>query len=209
MAKVKLYNQLGEEIGLVELKAALFEVKIKPSLVHRAAVAQAANSRQVLAHTKGRGEVRGGGHKPRPQKGTGQSRQSSIRSPLWVGGGVTFGPTKERNFHLKLNRAERRLALAMVLSDKVANDKFVVVDSLVFPEIRTKPAAALLKKISPARRVLVVVEAENKTVQKAFRNIVGVSPISVKSLNVVDILANEIIVVSQAAVEDLEKNFNK
>lgn len=209
MAKVKLYNQEGNHIGEVELSPSLFDVKPDTAFIHRAVVAQQANSRQVLAHTKGRGEVRGGGRKPWKQKGTGQARHGSRRSPIWVGGGITFGPTNERNFSIKFNRTERRKALAMVLSDKVSDNKFIVVDSLVMPEIKTKIAAALLKKMPIGRKNLIVLEPENKTFQKMVRNIVKVNPISVKSLNVVDILSNDTLVISRAALEILEKTYVK
>jgi len=207
MAKVKLYNQEGNHIGELELSPSLFEVKPNNAFVHRAVVAQQANGRQVLAHTKGRSEVRGGGRKPWKQKGTGRARHGSRRSPIWVGGGITFGPTNERNFSIKFNRTERRKALAMVLSDKVSDDKFIVVDSLVMPEAKTKLAAAMLKKLPIGRRNLVVLEPANKTFQKVIRNIVGVTPISVKSLNVVDILSNNVLVISRAALETLEKTY--
>lgn len=209
MAKVRMYNQEGKDIGELELNPSLFGVKINAAFVHRVAMAQEANSRQVLAHTKGRSEVRGGGRKPWAQKGTGQARHGSIRSPIWVGGGVTFGPTKERNFSVKINRVERRKALAMVLSDRALNGKLLAVDSLVFPEIKTKMVAALLKKLQVTRKVLMVVEPENKIIQKAVRNIVNVTPISAKSLNVVDVLANDTIVASRAAIETLEKSYVK
>jgi len=209
MAKVKLYNQEGNHIGEVELSPALFDVKTDTAFIHRAVVAQQANSRQVLAHTKGRGEVRGGGRKPWKQKGTGQARHGSRRSPIWVGGGITFGPTNERNFSIKFNRTERRKALAMVLSDKVLDNKFIVVDSLVLPEVKTKIAAALLKKMPIGRKNLIVLEPENKTFQKMVRNIAKVTPISVKSLNVVDILSNDTLVISRAALEILEKTYVK
>ncbi|MFH1253346.1 MAG: 50S ribosomal protein L4 [Candidatus Uhrbacteria bacterium] len=209
MAKVKVYNQTGQEVKELILNSDCFEVKINQALVHRVAMAQEANTRQVLAHTKGRGEVRGGGRKPRKQKGTGQSRQGSTRSPIWVGGGITFGPTKERNFSIKINRVEKQKALAMVLSDKVANNRMVVVDSLIFPEAKTKLVAAMLKVLPINRRVLVVAESENKAINKMTRNLVDVKALSVKSLNIVDLLNNETVLMSQAAVEALEKIYSK
>src|SRR3989338_3936812 len=131
MAKVILYNQTGSEVGELSLDASLFDVAVDMALVHEAVVAQEANSRQVLAHTKDRGDVAGTGKKPWKQKGTGRARHGSRRSPIWVGGGITFGPTKDRNYSLKMNRKARRKALAMVLSDKVANNALFAVDSLV------------------------------------------------------------------------------
>jgi len=207
MAKVTLYNQEGKDIGELELDSSIFGVKVDANFVHRAVTAQGANNRQVLAHTKGRGEVRGGGRKPWKQKGTGQARHGSNRSPIWVGGGITFGPTNERNFCLKINRTERRKALAMVLSDKVAGGKFIVVDSLVLSEAKTKLVAGLMKKLPVGRKNLLVIEPENKAVSKAARNIVNITPISAKSLNIVDVLSNDTIVTSKAAIEVLEKTY--
>ncbi|HBR80489.1 MAG: 50S ribosomal protein L4 [Candidatus Uhrbacteria bacterium GW2011_GWE2_45_35] len=209
MVKVKLYNQEGLAVGELELNSTLFGVKIDPAFIHRAVVAYEANTRQVLAHTKGRGEVRGGGRKPWKQKGTGQARHGSRRSPIWVGGGITFGPTNERNFCLKINRVERRKALAMTLSDKVANGKLLVIDSLVLPEAKTKVASAMLKKLPLGRKTLVVIESENKLTPKAVRNIVGINPVSAKSLNLLDVLNNDTVVVSKAAIEILEKTYTK
>ncbi|MFH1088843.1 MAG: 50S ribosomal protein L4 [Candidatus Uhrbacteria bacterium] len=209
MAKVKLYNQAGKEIGELDLNPSLFDVKVDSAFVHRAVTAQEANYRQVLAHTKGRGEVRGGGRKPWKQKGTGQARHGSRRSPIWVGGGITFGPTNERNFSLKINRTERRKALAMSLSDKVISNKLIVVDSLVIPEAKTKFIAEMLKKLPVGRKTLLVIEPENKVTPKAVRNISNASPISAKSLNLVDVLTNDTLVISKAAIEVLEKTFIK
>lgn len=207
MAKVKVYNQAGQEVGDLQLNPSLFEVKIDPAFIHRIAVAQTANSRQVLAHTKGRSEVRGGGKKPWKQKGTGRARHGSNRSPIWVGGGITFGPTKERNFACKINKAERRKALSMVLSDKVANKNFVVVDELNFSEIKTKLVATMLEKLPIGRNVLMILPPENKDTVKATRNIAKVKPISVKSLNIIDLLKNETVVISRPAIEILEKTY--
>ncbi len=208
MAKVTLYNQEGVVVGELNLAPALFEVKVNPTLVHQAVVFQQANAREVLAHTKGRGEVRGGGKKPWKQKGTGRARHGSVRSPIWVGGGITFGPTKERNFGKKMNRAAKRAALAMTLSDKVQHEKFVAVDSLALSEAKTKIAAALLKKLPVhGKKTLIVVEPENRAVARATKNLPRVTAISAKSLNVVDVMAHEFILASKDAVAVLEKTF--
>src|SRR3989338_4584896 len=125
---VTVYQQeTGEPSGTTELNDRIFNVPVKPALIQRAVRTQESNSRQVLAHTKTRAEVRGGGRKPWKQKGTGRARHGSIRSPLWVGGGITFGPRSNRNFTQKVNRKVRKQALLMVLSDKVANDRLIVV----------------------------------------------------------------------------------
>jgi len=128
MPSVKVYNIKGESIGQVELPESHFGIKPSTSLIYSVVIAQEANKRTTKANTKTRGEVAGGGRKPWRQKGTGRARQRSIRSPQWVGGGITFGPRKERNYSIKINRKAKRSALFMILSDRVSHDKFVVVD---------------------------------------------------------------------------------
>src|SRR3989338_2658557 len=114
--QIKLYNQKGKSVGAYELPARIFEVPANPDVIHRALVAQTSNQRQPVAHTKTRGEVRGGGIKPWRQKGTGRARHGSIRSPIWVGGGGTHGPKKEKIYSKKINRKKRKGGLSMVLS---------------------------------------------------------------------------------------------
>ena len=128
--KVSVYNQEGKEVGKVLLPKEIFEVKVNPDLVHQVVVCQMANRRQPIAHTKDRGEVRGGGRKPWSQKGTGRARHGSIRSPLWIGGGVTFGPRKEKIFKKKIPKKMRRKALFMVLSGKAKENLLLVLDKL-------------------------------------------------------------------------------
>jgi large subunit ribosomal protein L4 len=208
MATVTLYNQEGATVGELNLDTALFEVKSNPVLVHQAVVAQQANARRVLAHTKGRGEVRGGGKKPWKQKHTGRARHGSTRSPIWVGGGITFGPTHERNFAKKMNRAAKRAALAMTLSDKVQHEKFVVVDSLVLSEPKTKMAVNVLKKLPVSgKKTLIVVEPDNRLLSRATKNLPRVTAISAKSLNVVDVIAHEFVLASKDAVAVIEQTF--
>src|SRR3989339_1166329 len=131
--KVKVYNLEGKEVREEELEQSFFDIVVKPEVVQQAVEAQLANSRQVLAHTKGRGEVRGGGKKPWKQKGTGRARHGSIRSPLWKGGGVTFGPLKTRNFKQKINKKMKKKALLMMLANKANSGDVAVVESLSFP----------------------------------------------------------------------------
>lgn len=210
MAKVNIYNQEGIVVGELALDASLFDVAADSVLVHEAVVAQQANSRQVLAHTKDRGEVAGTGKKPWKQKGTGRARHGSRRSPIWVGGGITFGPTSERNFSLKMNRKARSKAFAMVLSDKVANNAFVAVDSLVLGNAKTKSVTSLLKKLPlVGKKTLIVLEPSNTAVVRASRNLPRVSTISATSLNVVDLLASDCILTSKEAVEVLTKTYKR
>ena len=146
--KAKIYNQEGRQVGKKELNPTIFGVEIKPEVVHQVVVTQMANRRQVLAHTKGRSEVRGGGKKPWRQKGTGRARHGSIRSPIWVGGGVTFGPTKIRNFNKAINKKIKRKALFMSLSDKIDNQKIILLDKLELSKIKTKKILAVLQALN-------------------------------------------------------------
>jgi large subunit ribosomal protein L4 len=210
MAKVVLYNNEGKTAGELELDAALFEVPANPALVHEAVVAQQANSREVLAHAKDRSEVRGGGRKPWKQKGTGRARHGSRRSPIWSGGGVTFGPLKTRNFSKKMNRKARRKALAMVLSDKVASECFVAVDQFDITDNKTKALVALLQKLPVAgKKTLIVLKPENVGAALAAQNIQNISTIPANSLNIVDLLAHEYVLVSKEAVDVIHETYKR
>ncbi len=155
----QVYSQNGEKIKDIELNPEIFNVEVKNSVVHQVVVAQMANSRTAIAHTKTRGEVRGGGVKPWRQKGTGRARVGSIRSPLWVGGGVTFGPRKDRNFSQKVNKKMKRKALFMCLSDKINNDLLVVLDKLNLEKGKTKELVEIIKNL---KSVLKLKETRNK-----------------------------------------------
>jgi len=159
---IKIYNQEAEPVGEIKLSDKVFGVKVNESLVHQAMVTQMANQRQVLAHTKDRSEVRGGGRKPWRQKGTGRARAGSIRSPIWIGGGVTFGPRKERNFKKKINQKMKQKAILMVLSDKVANNNLMILDKLEMKEFKTKMFAEMLKKLERQLNSEAARQIENK-----------------------------------------------
>ena len=138
MIKIKIYNQKAEAVGEMQLSSKVFGVPVNEALVHQAVVTQMANERQVIAHTKDRSEVRGGGRKPWKQKGTGRARHGSSRSPIWIGGGVTFGPRNERNFKMRLNKKMKQNALLMALSDKAATGNLLALDKLEMAEFKTK-----------------------------------------------------------------------
>jgi len=144
---IKIYNQKIEEMGDFKLSDKVFGVKVNEGLVYQAMVAQMANERQVLAHTKDRSEVRGGGRKPWKQKGTGRARAGSTRSPIWMGGGVTFGPRKERNFKKKINKKMKQKAIAMVLSDRVDSKNFAILDKLEMNEFKTKAFTKIIDSL--------------------------------------------------------------
>lgn len=209
MATVSVYNQTGESIGAMELQDRLFSVPISIALLHEVVVAQSANTRVAIADTKTRGEVRGGGKKPWKQKGTGRARHGSIRSPLWRGGGITFGPTSLRNFAKKINRKARKKALGMALSDALTNERFLVVDSLNLPEAKTRGLEMLLTKLphGDVRHTLVVVEEANTTVGVAAKNLQNIDVIPVHCLNTIAILKAQRIVISQDAVQRLQEIF--
>lgn len=208
MAKTKLFNSQGKTVGEIELSDAVFAVALKAHVVHEAYVAQLANSRVGLAHTKTRADVRGGGKKPWKQKGTGRARHGSSRSPIWVGGGVTFGPRSDRDFTVKINRKTRRAALCMVLSDRVANDHFIALEDLTLAEHKTRLLAAMLKEFpSATHQTLLVVDPKNTTVRRAARNIPRLTTIAPNSLNVRDLLHNEFVIAPKAEIESLTKTY--
>lgn len=207
MPQVNVYNQHGKDVGTMELNARCFGVLADPALVHEVVVAQAANARSAQANTKTRGEVRGGGKKPWRQKGTGRARHGSIRSPIWIGGGVTHGPRSERNYEKKINRKAKRKALCMVLSDKVSRDRFVVLETPTFTAVKTKDAAAMLAKLPLHRETLYVVPESNPTMMRMVRNIPSVKLVTVNTLNVADALRYPTVLFEKDAVSRFEKTY--
>lgn len=210
MARVTLYNQEGKDVGQVELDSSLFDVEVNPALVYEAVVAQTANAREAIAHTKGRGEVAGTGKKPWKQKGTGRARHGSRRSPIWVGGGITFGPRNDRNFSVKMNKQARRKALAMVLTDKVKNGNFFAIDQLKTEEGKTKELSALLAKLPVAgKKMLILVEPDNRSISNAARNIPDVKTMPVHTLNVVALLQQPNILISKEGIDHLVQLYKR
>lgn len=204
MAKITLYNQDGKDIGQVELDASLFDVAMNPALVHEAVVAQTANARVAIAHTKDRSEVAGSGKKPWKQKGTGRARHGSRRSPIWVGGGITFGPRNDRNFSVKMNKQAKRKALAMVLTDKVQHGSFIAVEQLTAPEGKTKHLTMLLAKLPVAgKKTLILVEPNNRDVSRAARNVPHVQTLPINALNIVELLKKPHVLISKAGIDEL------
>ena len=202
--KAQLYNLKGEVIGDIDLKDEIFGVKWNADVVHQALQAQIANTRKPIAHTKGRGEVRGGGKKPWRQKGTGRARHGSIRSPLWKGGGVTHGPTKDKIFAKKINKKMKRLAIVSALSRKLKDGNVKVVDAFSLQAPKTKELAGALKvfyKGTP--HALLVPTGGNRTVFRASRNIPNVKSIDARSLNVYDVLRYRDILIEQPAIASL------
>jgi large subunit ribosomal protein L4 len=207
--KVKLYDFAGKELGEEKLNADFFGVAVNPDVVQEVSVAQMANSRQVLAHTKGRAEVRGGGKKPWKQKGTGRARHGSTRSPIWIGGGITFGPTKERNFSKRVNKKVKKAAMAMVLSDKVANEGLVLVESYNLPEAKTKELKLALNKLpNKGQSTLIVTKDAEENIVRASRNLPKVEAINYGSLNIVDLMKYKYVLVSKELLAKIEKHYS-
>ncbi|MBI4139252.1 50S ribosomal protein L4 [Candidatus Uhrbacteria bacterium] len=205
MPSANIYNQEGQMTGKMELNPSYFGVTVKPALVHEMVVAQQANARKNTGHAKTRGEVRGGGKKPWKQKGTGRARQGSIRSPQWVGGGVAHGPRKERNYSVKVNRKAKRSALYMALSDKVSDEKFLVLEPPVFSEPKTKLAAAMMKRLPVGRKTLFVIPASNPSLLRMVRNLPSVKLVTVNTLNLVDVVSFPTLLFQRDAVGAFEK----
>ena len=204
--KVKVYNLEGKESKELELNEDIFNVKVKPAVVHEVFVIQSGNQREPWADTKNRGEVRGGGRKPWKQKGTGRARHGSIRSPIWKGGGVTFGPLTVENYSRKINKATRRLATKMCLSDKVANNSLVVSESFDFTEKKTKLFAGWLKKLpNQFKRCLVLTGETEKELYKQTRNLPKVMTMPATDVNVMELVENEAVIVSLDGLKSLEK----
>ena len=208
--KADTFDQQGKKISQVLLPKEIFEVKMNQDLVHQVVVSQMANRRQVIAHTKSRAEVRGGGRKPWRQKGTGRARHGSTRSPIWRGGGITFGPTKERSFKKKINKKMKRKALLMVLSSKAKEKTLIVLDSLKAEGGKTKLIAGMLKKLScKGKSALIVLPGLDKNIVLSARNIQKTGVMQAKDLNALDLLNFKYLIVPKTAVKVIKDTFLK
>lgn len=203
MANVSVYNMEGKEVGTLELNDAVFGVEVNEHLVHLAVVAQLANKRQGTQKAKTRSEVSGGGRKPWRQKGTGHARQGSTRSPQWKGGGIVFAPTP-RDYTIRLNKKEKRLALKSALTSRVQENKFIVLDELSLNEIKTKNFVNVMKNLNVAK-ALVVLGENNENVVKSAKNVADVKTALVNTINVYDILKYNTVVATKAAVAAIEE----
>ena len=203
---VAVKNLQGETVGSIDLKGDIFGRKASDAnehAVHMAVVQYLANQRQGTKSTKTRAEVRGGGRKPWRQKGTGRARQGSTRSPQWVGGGVVFAP-KPRDFSVRLNKKQKRLALKSALSDKVNQGKLVVLENLELPEIKTKAMVDVCNKLD-LNGALFVMDSSNKNAVLSARNIPDIKTAGVNTINVYDILRYDSFVVTKDAVEKMQE----
>ena len=203
MATVSVLNMEGKEVEKLELNDNIFGVEINEHLVHLAVVSQLANNRQGTQKAKTRSEVSGGGRKPWRQKGTGHARQGSIRAPQWKGGGVVFAPVP-RDYSFKLNKKEKRAALKSVLTSRVQENKFIVVDELKMDEIKTKTFKGVLDNLN-AEKALVVLNDMDANVIASAKNIPTVKTTQTNELNVFDVLKYNTVVVTKDAVATIEE----
>ena len=203
MANVSVYNMEGKEVGTMELNDAVFGVEINDHLVHLAVVRQLANNRQGTQKAKKRSEVSGGGRKPWRQKGTGHARQGSTRSPQWTGGGVVFAPVP-RDYSIKMNKKERRLALKSALTSRVQENKLIVLEDLTLDEAKTKAMQTVLNNLNVSK-ALVVLNEENKNVVLSTRNIPDVVTAYTNTINVFDILKYNTLILTKSAVASIEE----
>lgn len=215
-----LYNLKNEKIGNVRLSDDIFNVKKNPDLLHQIMVSQMSNARRVIAHTKGRGEVSGGGIKPWRQKGTGRARHGSIRSPIWVGGGITFGPTKERNFSRKIPQKMNRQALRIALSAKAEEGNLKILDILKLEDRKTRKMVELLfglfgdniEKIRKSSNFILILlsgSGSSKNIAQASRNIPYIKTIRAANLNLLDAVSYRHILFDKESLDIIKNNLEK
>lgn len=205
MAKVAVYNIAGQQTGEIELNDTVFGVEVNETLVHQALVMQLASQRQGNAATKTRAMVRGGGRKPWKQKGTGRARAGTIRSPLWVGGGVVFGP-HPRSYSFRMPRKARRLAIKSALTAKLQSGELLILDSILFEQPKTKQVVEFLKNFGlEERKALLITRETDEIVEKSSRNIPGVKALTANGLNVFDLLHHDKLLITRDAVARIEE----
>jgi len=206
--ETQIYNQKGKSVGKLELPESIFGLPWNGDLVHQVVTAMQANSRTPVAHTKTRGEVRGGGRKPWKQKGTGRARHGSSRSPIWIGGGVTHGPRNEKSYDQKINKKMKAKALYTVLSEKLRKGQILFLEELTLKTIKTKDAVSVINDLSSIKgferivggkkpNTYITIPAKGDTLKKSFANIPTVEIDEVRNINPVDLLAFKYIVISQ------------
>ncbi len=205
MIKADLYNQKKEKVGEVELKESIFAVPKKKSIVHEYVRWLLARKRAGTASTKNRSEVKGGGRKPWRQKGTGRARHGSIRSPVWKGGGVVFGP-KPRDFAFNLPKKIRKKALKIALSDKFREEKIYFIDQLSLEEIKTKEAYEILRAFNTLNS-LVIIEEKDEKIVKSFRNIPKVDTFRWDEINAYEILKKKDLLITKGALDKIQERW--
>ena len=200
---IEVHNIKGEPIDEVEIRDDVFDVPMNTVLVHQVLVGQLANARQGTSQTKTRSNVSGGGRKPRPQKHTGQARQGSIRSPLWKGGGVAFGPSP-RSYRQRTPKKMRRAAIRMALSDKAREGNLIVLQDLLLESPKTKEFVAMIHALGDRRSVLLVGDGADPEMLRAGRNVPEVDMLPADLLNTVDVLNHRTLIMTLDAVRRAE-----
>ena len=210
--KTIVYNQKGEKMGEIELSESIFGVKLNTNLLHQVAISQMSNRRQSNAHTKDRGAVRGGGRKPWKQKGTGRARHGSIRSPIWIGGGVTFGPTNEKNYKKIIPKKIKRKALFMVLTEKLKSNTLIIVNDINLSGVKTKEMFqiinTLFKNLNLKKgKTFIALPEYNENIIKSARNITDLKTIQSKDLNALDLLNTKYLIMPQKSIDSVVSTF--
>ena len=204
MANVSVYNMEGREVDKIDLNDKVFAVEVNEHLIHMAVTLQLANKRQGTQKAKTRSEVSGGGKKPWRQKGTGHARQGSIRAPQWKGGGIVFAPSP-RSYSFKMNKKEKAGAMKSALTSRVNEDKFLVMDSLKFDEIKTKKMVNVLDALKVKKALVILDGEDNANVALSTRNIKNVKAVTANAINVYDILKYETVIITKNAVSKIEE----
>lgn len=208
MPNVPVYSIEGKEAGNMALTDAMFNVKPVSTVIHEVVVGLRANARKSIANTKTRGEVSGGGKKPWKQKGNARARAGSSRSPIWVGGGITFGPTSERNFSVKINKKLKKKALFMGLTDKVLSNKLFVLEAVNVSMPKTKVMAELVKLLPIDRNALIIGPGAQPELMRMVRNLSNIKLVTVQSVNLLDVLTYRTIIFLKDAVPAFERVYN-
>ncbi len=207
--EIAVYNKEGKEIEKIKLSEAVFGVKKNDVLIHQAMVAIQSNQRQVLAHTKNRGDRAGSGIKPWKQKGTGRARVGSVRNPAWKKGGVAFGPRNDRNFTKKINKKMNAKAILMVLSAKLKDNEIMILDKFDLKEKKTKAMADVLKNLKISAKTLIAFTTLEKDLRIVSRNLKKTENILTSQLNVLEMLKNKFLLMSKDSIKYLEEKYNK
>jgi len=204
MIELPVQNIKGENIGEVSLKDDIFNTKINNFLVHQAVKNYLANKRRGTASTKTRREVRGGGVKPWRQKGTGRARAGTNRSPIWVGGGITFGPAP-RDYSFSLPKKMKVVAINSVLSDKAKNKEIIIIDKLYLENNKTKRMVEILKNLQASKKPLIIIEKEDNDIAQTLRNIKGAKILPVSKINTYDLINQGKIIITKDALQRIEE----
>ena len=211
--KVNIYNQEGKKTGEIDLPSDVFDIPFNNNLVWQVFVSQRANQRKPIAHTKDRGEIRGGGRKPWAQKGTGRARHGSIRSPLWVGGGVTFGPRNERNYTKKIPKKMKRKALFSLLSEKIRRKLIFIVDKINIKEPKTKEVAKIFDNLKnklenlKSGKTLLIIPKDDRKIKRAAKNIPDLEILEAKNLSVLSLMSFKNTILLEDSIEVIKNHF--